>query len=82
MLRPAIFTRNNNLFDDFFGDDFFAPAAARHANGGAAIMHTDVRETETVLLLAQRVSLCIFVDIAAKNHDSFDQPPKTSGTAG
>lgn len=46
MLRPAIFTHNNNLFDDFFNDDFFAPAPARHANGGAAIMHTDIRETE------------------------------------
>ena len=44
MLRPTIFTHNNNLFDDFFGDDFFAPA--RHPNGGAAIMHTDIRETE------------------------------------
>ena len=45
MLRPSIFTHGNNLFDDFFNEDFFSPAA-RHANGGAAIMHTDIRETE------------------------------------
>ena len=71
MLRPSIFTHNNNLFDDFFGDDFFAPAAARHANGGAAIMHTDVRETETEYIIDMELPGFTKEDVEAELKDGY-----------
>ena len=69
MLRPSIFTKNNGMFDDFFGDDFFAPA--RHANGGAAIMHTDVRETENAYIIDMELPGFKKEDVEAELKDGY-----------
>ena len=69
MLRPSIFTKNNGMFDDFFGDDFFAPA--RHPNGGAAIMHTDVRETENAYIIDMELPGFKKEDVEAELKDGY-----------
>ena len=70
MLRPSVFTRNN-LFDDFFNDDFFAPTPARHANGGAAIMHTDIRETDTDYIIDMELPGFKKEDVEAELKDGY-----------
>ena len=71
MLKPSIFTHNNNLFDDFFNDDFFSPAATRHPNGGAAIMHTDIRETENGYIIDMELPGFKKEDVEAELKDGY-----------
>lgn len=51
MLMPSIF--GENLFEDFFNDDFMRPARTnrRYATPTTTVMKTDIRETENGFLL-------------------------------
>ena len=72
MLRPSIFTNNgNNMFNEMFNEDFFAPGIARRAIGGAAVMQTDVRETETGYIIDMELPGFKKEDVEAELKDGY-----------
>ena len=59
------------MFNEMFNEDFFAPGIARRAIGGAAVMQTDVRETETGYIIDMELPGFKKEDVEAELKDGY-----------